>query len=136
MSDDRLTDDAARMGPAAERLGLSPRMVRYLEAQGVLHSERGPGPRGHRHFPPHELELGAAAVAAVQAGQPSAALRAIRELAERRVAAALTGDDPLQRFEILALARAVDARLRPPGPDQPGGGPPPPPRRLPPAPHG
>jgi hypothetical protein len=105
-----------RIGPAAERLGLSPRMVRYLEAQGVLRSERGPGPRAHRHFPPPELALGAAAVEATEAGYGSATLRAVRELAERRVEAAFAAGDPLSRFELLALARAVDERTRPPRP--------------------
>ncbi len=109
-----------RIGPAAERLGLSPRMVRYLEAQGVLCSERGPGPRGHRHFPPPELLLGAAAVAAADAGHPTATLRALRDLADRRVRAALESDDPLQRFELLALARAVEEATRlDPAPPQP-----------------
>ena len=78
-------DSEARIGPAAERLGLSPRMVRYLEEQGVLRPERGPGPRGHRHFPPPELALAAAAVRASQAGHPSATLRAFRDLGARRV---------------------------------------------------
>lgn len=126
MDEERYTD-AARMGPAAERLGLSPRMVRYLEAQGVLRSQRGPGPRGHRHFPPPELELGAAAVAATDAGHPTATLRAIRELADGRVRAALAGGDALQRFEMLALARAVDEATRPRHPRPPRPGPPGPP---------
>lgn len=112
------------MGPAAERLGLSPRMVRYLEAQGVLRSERGPGPRGHRHFPPPELELGAAAVVATDAGHPTATLRAIRQLADGRVSAALASGDALQRFELLALARAVEEATRPRHPRPPHAGPP------------
>jgi DNA-binding transcriptional MerR regulator len=112
-------DTRARIGPAAERLGLSPRMVRYLEEQGVLRPERGPGPRGHRHYPPPELALAAAAVLATQAGHPSATLRALRDLADGRVRAARSSDDPLAWFELVALARAVDAVVRdevgPPG---------------------
>ena len=117
----------ARIGPAAERLGLSPRMVRYLEEQGVLRPERGPGPRGHRHFPPPELALAAAAVRASQAGHPSATLRAFRDLADGRVQAARAAEDPLAWFELLALARAVDVVVRdevgpPPSPDGAGPG--------------
>lgn len=114
-------DSEARIGPAAERLGLSPRMVRYLEEQGVLRPERGPGLRVHRHFPPPELALAAAAVAATQAGHPSATLRAFRDLADGRVRAARAAEDPLAWFELLALARAVDVVVR----DELG--PPPPP---------
>lgn len=121
-------DTEARIGPAAERLGLSPRMVRYLEEQGVLRPERGPGPRGHRHFPPPELALALAAVRATQAGHPSATLRALRDLADGRVRAARAAEDPLAWFELLALARAVDAVVRDevapprPGEPRPGGG--------------
>jgi hypothetical protein len=109
-------------------------MVRYLEEHGVLRPERGPGPGGHRHFPPPELALGAAAAHALDAGYASAVLRALRELADRRVAAALADADPLAWFELLAINRAVEAEVRdrfppppPPGPrlrDEP---PPPPP---------
>lgn len=116
-------DAEARIGPAAERLGLSTRMVRYLEEQGVLRPERGPGPRGHRHFPPPELALAAAAVRATQAGHPSATLRAFRDLADGRVRAARAAEDPLAWFELLALARAVDVAIRDEvGPPPPPGG--------------
>ncbi len=122
--------DRLRIGPSAERLGRSPRMVRYLEAQGVLRPERGPGPRGHRHFPPPELALGAAASQALDAGYGSAVLRALRELADRRVAAAVSAPDPLAWFELLAIARAVDVEVReqlppprPPDAPPPHGGP-------------
>lgn len=133
---ERRSSGRLRIGPSAERLGRSPRMVRYLEAQGVLRPERGPGPRGHRHFPPPELALGAAASQALDAGYGSAVLRALRELADRRVTAALADDDPLAWFELLAIARAVEAEVRdqlppPPPPDhappRPGGPPAPPP---------
>jgi DNA-binding transcriptional MerR regulator len=113
-----------RIGPSAERLGRSPRMVRYLEDHGVLRPERGPGPRGHRHFPPPEIALGAIAAQALDVGYSSAVLRALRELADRRVAAALADDDPLAWFELLAISRAVDAEVReqlpPPPPPRPG----------------
>ena len=60
-------DELPRIGPAGEAIGLSPRMVRYLEEQGVIAAERGPGPRGHRHYPPPELHLGRAASLAMDA---------------------------------------------------------------------
>ena len=101
-------------------MGLSPRMVRYLEAQGVLRPERGPGPAGHRHFPPPELHLGRAAAAAMEDGRPSAALRAIRDLADQRVAAVRAAHDPLAWFELLALARAVESARRADDPHPPG----------------
>ncbi len=97
-----------RIGPAGEAIGLSARMVRYLEEQGVIRAERGPGPRGHRHFPPPELHLGRAAARAMEAGHPSATLRALRALAEHRVAQARSSEDPLSWFELLALGRAVE----------------------------
>lgn len=128
-------DDLATIGPAGDAIGLSPRMVRYLEAQGVLTAERGPGPRGHRHFPPPELHLGRAAALAMEAGHPTATLRAIRGLAAQRVATVRTSGDPLAWFELQALARAVEAARRaderpPESPREPGArhGPPPSPR--------
>jgi DNA-binding transcriptional MerR regulator len=130
--------DRMRIGPSAERLGRSPRMLRYLEEHGVLRPERGPGPRGHRHFPPPEIALGAIAAQALDAGYSSAVLRALRELADRRVAAALADEDPLAWFELLAIGRAVEAEVReqlppPPPPPRPGqarGEEPPPPPPL------
>lgn len=122
--------DRMRIGPSAERLGRSPRMVRYLEEHGVLRPERGPGPRGHRHFPPPEIALGAIAAQALDAGYSSAVLRALREMADRRVAAALADDDPLAWFELLAISRAVEAEVREQLP------PPQPPPRPDPAAHG
>ncbi len=112
---------APRIGPAGEAMGLSARMVRYLESQGVIRPERAPGPAGHRHFPPPELHLGRAAAAAADAGHPTATLRALRELADRRVADARRGGDPLAWFELLALARAVEIARRAdePGPPRP-----------------
>lgn len=93
-------------------MGLSPRMVRYLEQQGVIYAERGPDDRGHRHFSPPELHLGRAASLAMDAGQPSATLRAIRQLATARVAQARESRDALAWFELLALARAVELARR------------------------
>ena len=121
-------DELPRIGPAGEAIGLSPRMVRYLEEQGVVAAERGPGPRGHRHYPPPELHLGRAAAQAMDAGHPTATLRAIRMLAERRVAEARGSGDPLAWFELLALARAVEIARRA---DEPEPGPPPPPHAPP-----
>jgi DNA-binding transcriptional MerR regulator len=115
-------DDLPRIGPAGEAIGLSPRMVRYLEEQGVIAAERGPGPRGHRHYPPPELHLGRAAARAMDAGHPTATLRALRALAERRVAEARASGDALAWFELLALARAVEIARRA---DEPDPGPPP-----------
>jgi hypothetical protein len=124
--------DLPRIGPAGESMGLSPRMVRYLEEQGVIAAERGPGPRGHRHYPPPELHLGRAGARAMDAGHPSATLRALRELAARRVADVRASGDQLAWFELLALARAVEIARRaddPPGPPHPPDAPPGPPRR-------
>lgn len=124
----RAEGERLRIGPSAERLGLSPRMVRYLEEHGVLRPERGPGPRGHRHFPPPELTLGAAAAQSLDRGYSTGVLRALRELADRKVAAAVADEDALAWFELLAIARAVDAAVReqlpappPPGPPHPLG---------------
>src|SRR5690349_13291564 len=117
----RTNDDRPRIGPAAEAMGLSARMVRYLDAQGVVRPERGPGPAGHRHIPPPELHLGRAAARAMEDGHATATLRALRDLADRRVAEVRRGGDPLAWFELLAIARAVElARISdepaPPGP--------------------
>ena len=118
------TDELPRIGPAGEAIGLSPRMVRYLEEQGVIAAERGPGPRGHRHYPPPELHLGRAAARAMDGGHPTATLRALRALAERRVADVRSSGDPLAWFELLAVARAVEIARRA---DEPESGPPHPP---------
>lgn len=127
-------DDGAlpRIGPAGESMGLSPRMVRYLEEQGVIEAERGPGSRGHRHYPPPELHLGRAGARAMDAGHPTATLRALRELAARRVADVRASGDSLAWFELLALARAVEIARRaddPSGPPHPPDAPPGPPKR-------
>lgn len=87
-------------------------MVRYLEEQGVIAAERGPGPRGHRHYPPPEMHLGRAAAHAMDEGHPTATLRALRALADRRVGEARASGDPLAWFELLALARAVEIARR------------------------
>ncbi len=125
--------DLPRIGRAGESMGLSPRMVRYLEEQGVIASERGPGPRGHRHYPPAELQLGRAGSRAMDAGHPTATLRALRELAARRVADVRASGDPLAWFELLAVARAVEIARRaddpPPPPPRPRDAPPEPPAR-------
>src|SRR5437667_10310587 len=126
-------DELPRIGPAGESIGLSPRMVRYLEEQGVIAAERGPDGRGHRQYPPPALHLGRAAAQAMDAGHPTATLRALRELAARRVTDARASGDPLAWFELLALARAVEITRRvderPPGPPHPGGPEAGPPRR-------
>ncbi len=121
-------DDLPRIGPAGEAIGLSPRMVRYLEEQGVIAAERGPGPRGHRHYPPPELHLGRAAARAMDGGHPTATLRALRSLAERRVADVRASGDPLAWFDLLALARAVEIARRADEPDPVAGRPPEPPK--------
>jgi hypothetical protein len=139
MPRDQLEDDSEeqpRIGPAGEAMGLSPRMVRYLEEQGVITAERGPGPRGpgprgHRHYPPPELHIGRTAARAMEDGHPSATLRALRELADRRVAGARASGDPLSWFELLALARAVELARREGEPVPPGAPPEPGPQRAP-----
>ncbi len=124
MTDLENQDESPRIGALSNDLGVSPRMLRYLEQQGVLRPERGPDPRGHRHYPPPELALGNAASAALRSGATIGALATIRRLAERRVAAALADGDPLLIFELLAVARSVELATRPVGP--PGGPPRPP----------
>ncbi|MHB8960464.1 MAG: MerR family transcriptional regulator [Candidatus Limnocylindrales bacterium] len=116
-------DELPRIGPAGAAIGLSPRRVRYLGEQGVITAERGPGERGHRHYPPPELHLGRAAARAMEAGQSTATLRALRALAEHRVRDVRATDDPLAWFELLALARAVEVARQAdelvPGPPEP-----------------
>lgn len=105
-------DDRLPMGASAELLGLSPRMVRYLETQGVLRPDRRPGPGAHRQFLPPEVVLGRTAARVLALGHPTRTLAALRELADRKVADARAASDPLGWFELLALARAVDAAVR------------------------
>ena len=102
-------------------MGLTPRMVRYLETRGVVRPERGPDGRDHRHFPPPELHLGRAAAQAMDDGHPAATMRALRDLADRRVADVRAANDPLAWFELLALARAVEVvrRMDDPHPGHP-----------------
>lgn len=118
--------DAPRIGPAADAMGLSARMVRYLDAQGVIRPERAPGPAGHRHIPPPELHIGRAAAKAMEDGHPTATLRALRDLADQRVQAVRSTGDALAWFELLAIARAVELARREDEPAPP----------APPAPHG
>ena len=108
-----------RIGPSAAEVGLSPRMARYLEEQGVLRPDRGPHDRGHRHYPPAELELARVATAALKAGSSIDGLATVRRLADRRVEAAHADADPIAWFELLAIARAADRILHAHAVDRP-----------------
>lgn len=109
-----------RIGESAAELGLSPRMTRYLEEQGVLKPDRGPDDRGHRHYPPTELELARVAAEALKAGVSIDGLATVRRLADRRAEVALSEPDPLARFELLAIARAAERLTRSHPPKRPG----------------
>jgi hypothetical protein len=135
-----MDDEGRPIGEVGEAAGLSPRMLRYLEQQGVVAPERrlptGPRDRhagpGHRHYPPPEVRIARAAAEAMDRGVASGTLRALRGLAGSRVAAVRESRDPLAWFELLALARAVETAAReddPPPPRPPGPKAPPPPRR-------
>jgi DNA-binding transcriptional MerR regulator len=106
-------DDGLRIGPAAGDSGHSPRMLRYLEEQGVLRPDRGPDGRGHRHFPPPEIAIAEAARRATDAGHATVTLARIRANAERQVERILADGDPLAWFEALAQARAVERHWHP-----------------------
>jgi hypothetical protein len=133
-------DDGRPIGEVGAAAGLSPRMLRYLEQQGVVAPERRPlpGPAadhpgpGHRHYSPSEVRIARAASEAMDRGVATGTLRALRGLAVSRVAAVRESGDPLAWFELLALARAVDTAAREddePSPRPPGRPPPPRPRR-------
>ena len=93
------------------RSALRPRMVRYLEEQGVIAAERGPGPRGHRHYPPPEMHLAGPPPRPWMRGIQRRRLRALEHLwpdpARPRCP---PSDNPLAWFELLALGRAVEIR--------------------------
>ncbi len=134
-------DDVRRpIGEVGAAAGLSPRMLRYLEQQGVVAPERRPPPGpaadhpgpGHRHYPPPEVRIARAASEAMDRGVATGTLRALRDLAVSRVAAVRESRDPLAWFELLALARTVETAAReddPPPPHAPGAHAPPRPRR-------
>ena len=103
-----------RIGPAGRMSDrhLTPRMVRYLEEQGVIAAERGPGPRGHRHYPPPESASrpGRRPGHGCGASNGDAAPCPPASLADQRVRDARLSDNSLAWFQLLALGRAVEIR--------------------------
>ena len=78
-----------RIGEAAQRLGTSPRMLRYAEQLGLVAPARGPG--GYRAYGERDL-LAAGLAAELQAAHgvpPVAVAFALRALADPELAAAL-----------------------------------------------
>lgn len=101
------------IGETAGTTGISPRMLRYLEDQGVLRPDRVPGPQlARRHFPPHEVRIARAAAAAMEAGASTGTLASLRALADRHVARTRAGDDPLGWYALLVHAAAIEAAAR------------------------
>jgi hypothetical protein len=117
-----MTDERRPIGATAGATGISPRMLRYLEAQGVVRPDRNPGPHhgphpGARHFPPHEVRIARVAGAAMQAGAATSTLAALRKLADRRVTEARRSADPLAWYDLLVLAAAVQEAAHADDPD-------------------
>jgi MerR family transcriptional regulator, copper efflux regulator len=81
-----------RITDAAERLGISPRMLRYRDALGLLPTVRGRGgPARHRQFDKAELDAVALGLAIEQRYDisPAALAFGMRVLAEPTVRAAV-----------------------------------------------
>ncbi|MEU1304144.1 MerR family transcriptional regulator [Streptomyces shenzhenensis] len=58
-----------KIGELAKRAGTSTRMLRYYEAQGLLHSERGPN--GYRYFQDSDIERARTIASLIQSGLPT-----------------------------------------------------------------
>ncbi len=64
-----------RIGELSERTGVSTRLLRYYEAQGLLESERSSN--GYRHYADNAPELVAQIRGLLAAGLPTATIRAV-----------------------------------------------------------
>jgi MerR family transcriptional regulator, copper efflux regulator len=91
-----------RITEAAQRLGTSPRMLRYRDSLGLLSAARAPA--GHRRFGEDDLEAAALALAIERRYDiaPAALAFGLRVLA-----------DPRARADVAQLGTRI-GRLRPP----------------------
>ncbi|MQY20705.1 hypothetical protein NRB20_38130 [Nocardia sp. RB20] len=70
-----------KIGELAEHTGISTRMLRYYEAQGLLHSTRGSN--GYRYFQTADIERARTIASLIRSGLPTRLIRVVLSAADR-----------------------------------------------------
>jgi DNA-binding transcriptional MerR regulator len=84
-------DDIARIQEVGEQVGVSPRMLRYWEQQGIIEPSRAPG--GARHYNRHDQLMLMLIRAVLDEGYSVSDLRLLREAAEHEAEAIFSSDN-------------------------------------------
>jgi DNA-binding transcriptional MerR regulator len=138
MSDSRDRDDELMAIPRlAERIGVTPRVLRYWEEQELISPTRE---RGKLRYSPRDLAIAGLIRRLLDAGVGVEGVRMLKRLAERDIRnAAATGDESALAEEALRILYQRKAFREETGMDEehyPEGKPPPPPHGPPPPSHG
>lgn len=128
----RSDDDLVAIPRLAEEVGVTPRVMRYWESQGLISPSRE---HGRLRYAPHDLALARLVKRLLDAGMGIEGVRALRTVAEREIRAA--AGDEAHITELAARLLYAGKAFR----DVTGGpperypeGPPPPPGHAPPRP--
>jgi DNA-binding transcriptional MerR regulator len=131
---DRPQDDELMAIPRlAERIGVTPRVLRYWEEQQLISPTRE---HGKLRYSPRDLAIAALIRRLLDAGAGVEGIRMLKRLAERDIRRA-TGDEAALAEEALRILYQRKAFREETGMDEehyPQGGPPPPPHGGPPSP--
>jgi DNA-binding transcriptional MerR regulator len=131
---DRPQDDELMAIPRlAERIGVTPRVLRYWEEQQLISPTRE---HGKLRYSPRDLAIAALIRRLLDAGAGVEGIRMLKRLAERDIRRA-TGDEAALAEEALRILSQRKAFREETGMDEehyPQGGPPPPPHGGPPSP--
>jgi DNA-binding transcriptional MerR regulator len=127
--DPRAPDEESRIQDVADAVGVSPRMLRYWEQEGLIAPSRGPG--GHRRYNRHDLLMIKLIKRLLDQGSYTAGdVKLLRDVVERETSLALKAGDDRLTLRLLLQRKAAEAfyedlmgSLGIPGPPK---GPPPP----------
>ena len=130
MSDsERARDDELMAIPRlAERVGVTPRVLRYWEEQGLISPTRE---HGKLRYSPRDLAIAGLIHRLLDAGTGVEGVRMLKRIAERDIRRAASGEETALTEEALRIRYQRKAFYEETGMDEehsPEGGPPPPPR--------
>lgn len=130
MSDsERARDDELMAIPRlAERVGVTPRVLRYWEEQGLISPTRE---HGKLRYSPRDLAIAGLIHRLLDAGTGVEGVRMLKRIAERDIRRAASGEEIALTEEALRILYQRKAFYEETGMDEehyPEGGPPPPPR--------
>src|SRR6266851_1838334 len=136
MSDSEMAgdDELIAIPRLAERVGVSPRVLRYWEEQGLISPTRE---HGKLRFPPRDVAIASLIRSLLASGMGVEGVRMLKRMAERDIRrSASAGDETAvaeEALRILYMRKAFREetgtdeehypRGRPPGPPRPPGGP-------------